>query len=112
MNPVRLAHLNAFFIHYDWMKDYIPEIRAMLRIDPRCCRTKVPNDANVFHSRNSEKKYLQGILSTDMVLAILDRYNYTRQSYDIWIVSEPRTGDGANSGETLQRQVALWRGFS
>jgi hypothetical protein len=93
------------------MKDYIPEIRAMLRMIPDAVEQRYPNDAIVLHARDSEKKYLQRILSSDMVLAILDRYNYTRQSLDIWNVSEPRTGDGASSGETLQRQVALWRGF-
>lgn len=80
-STVRLLHLQAFFIHYDWMQDWIPQINRWTRINPECCRTTVvPDNAVVLHWRDfSAEDPDHPMAKIDMVPVfydILEHYNY------------------------------------
>ena len=91
----RLIQLTAFFIHFDWIENYIPDIREALAMDRSCCLTQVPPDVIVLHARNSEKESLQHILTPNMVSSLMQHYNYTHRP--LWIVCEPRTKDSVQA---------------
>jgi hypothetical protein len=92
----RLIYLSTYFIHYDWIQNYEQELREIFTIDyHNCCPTQVPADAVVWHFRNSEDDTFQHNLTPQMVLSIMEQYNYTHRP--LWIVCEPRSRDTVQS---------------
>ncbi|KAL9185302.1 hypothetical protein ACHAXT_003079 [Thalassiosira profunda] len=55
-SKVQVLSLGAFFIHYDWMRDWMDEISEWLHIDPSCCTTSIESikETIVIHIRDFE----------------------------------------------------------
>jgi hypothetical protein len=93
-SKVRVVYLKAFFVHYDWMRDWGKEYRHWLAMDPSCCPQQPPADAVVIHMRDFS---LEGITKTDtdmtsgVYMDILEHYNLTNRP--VWIVCQPESVD-------------------
>lgn len=52
-SPVKVVSLGAFFIHFDWMRDWMVPISNWLYVDPSCCLTPTPPEGViVIHIRD------------------------------------------------------------
>lgn len=94
-SPVKVLSLKAFFIHYDWMHDWMDQIADWLTIDPSCCITPAPSDDNVvIHIRDFEEedddknKHLQIGAYRD----IINRYsNNSTNTRKVIVVCQPKS---------------------
>lgn len=97
-SPIQVVSMRAFFIHYDWMKDWIPEIRNWLQVSPSCCHHTPPSNAIVMHVRdfNKQDQGYKGIQPNTYV-EILKQYYYNENTTTppppLWIVCQPKTTD-------------------
>jgi hypothetical protein len=89
---IQVVSMEAFFIHYDWMKEWMPRIRQWLSISPTCCQHDPPRNAVVMHVRdfNVEDGGYNG-LKARVYTDILHHYHYTNQP--LWIVCQPKTAN-------------------
>lgn len=89
---IQVVSMEAFFIHYDWMKEWMPRIRQWLSISPKCCKHDPPPNAVVMHVRDFDiddggYNGLKASVYTD----ILQHYHDTNRP--LWIVCQPKTAD-------------------
>lgn len=94
-SPIQVVSTEAFFIHYDWMKDYMPEIRQWLRISPTCCHHQPPEDAIVIHVRDFDPEdggynALKPSVYVDILNHIHSTSNTTTEQ-PLWIVCQPKS---------------------
>ena len=87
---IQVVSMEAFFIHYDWMKEWMPRIRQWLSISPTCCKHDPPPNAVVMHVRDFDiddggYNGLKASVYTD----ILQHYRHTNRP--LWIVCQPKT---------------------
>ena len=47
-----MLDLEAFFIHYDWIRPWRDKLRKTFAMNPVCCRWRPPADAVVIHLRD------------------------------------------------------------
>eukprot|EP00804_Cyclotella_cryptica_P014251 CCRYP_005665-RA/>CCRYP_005665-RA protein AED:0.17 eAED:0.17 QI:292/1/1/1/0.83/0.71/7/853/877 len=98
-SEVRVLQLEAFFIHFDWMKEWmgpqhIPHWLQILQ-NRTCCPTPPPKrDTIVIHIRDfdpeddDKNKHLQ----VGVFLDIINKYYKTKDSgREIWVVCQPKS---------------------
>lgn len=94
----QIVSLSAFFVHYEWMRHHMDDMRHWFQINPACCPTHPPADAIVIHYRNF-KEGDHGIKNVpwnvSVYESIIDRYDY--QGRPVWVVCEPRTADAPSA---------------
>jgi hypothetical protein len=90
-SDTRVVSMEAFFIHYDWMKDYMPRIRKWLTISPECClHDPPPKDAVVIHVRDFDPQDVgYKVLQPSAYVEIIRHYEYTERP--LWIVCQPQS---------------------
>lgn len=87
---IQVVSTEAFFIHYDWMKEWMPRIREWLSISPSCCKHDPPDNAVVMHVRDFD--IVDGGyngLKPSVYVEIL--YNYHYMNRPLWIVCQPKS---------------------
>lgn len=89
---VQVISLQAFFIHYDWMKSWMPRIREWLEPSSSCCHHEPPDNAVVIHVRDFDPNDggYNG-LQPSAYIEILQHYNFVNQP--LWIVCQPFSVD-------------------
>jgi len=88
---IQVVDLQAFFIHYDWIRDWMPKIRQWHQISPECClQQEPPEDAVEMHVRDfkpTDGGY--NGLTSSVYTDILNHYNMTGRP--LWVVCQPKT---------------------
>lgn len=110
---VQVVSMQAFFIHYDWMKEWMPRIRQWLTISPDCCKHNPPSNAVVMHVRDFdvEDGGYNG-LKPSVYVDILQHYRYSNRS--LWIVCQPKSAGSPFVQEiikSVKRKVTIVTGI-
>lgn len=93
LDDTRAIHLDGYFIHYDWMRNWMDRIREWNRIDyDGCCHHVPASNVVVVHVRNfkpSEK--LNPGYDTKVYTDLLDKMYFKDQTtiHKLWIVCQP-----------------------
>lgn len=109
-SAIRIASMNAFFIHYDWMKAQLKAIRQQFAFNPDCCLNTPPEDAVVFHLRDFDNPKNGGNIRNDKIYPeLMQYYNWTDRP--IWIVCQPKAvkspGVHAIRNATTSRRITV-----
>jgi hypothetical protein len=93
--PTRILHLRGFFIHYDWVRDGLSDIREWTTVAPACCQTQLPSkDTVVLHWRDFNTADGQQFATpgTDWVQVyrdILEQHSYGSLQQPLIILTQP-----------------------
>jgi len=105
-SQIQVVSMEAFFIHYDWMKDWMPRIREWLQMNPSCCQhTAPPDDAVVMHVRAfdpTESSY--NGLTPSAYIDILRHYDLLKRP--LWIVCQPKSAGSHFVQEVIKATAA------
>jgi hypothetical protein len=107
--PTRILHLRGFFIHYDWVREALSDIRKWTTVSPACCQTPLPSkNAVVLHWRDFNTADGQQFATpgTDWVQVyrdILQQHSYLSEQRPLLILTQPSS---AQTPE-VQRLAAL-----
>ncbi len=76
-STVRVLYLSAFFIHFDWMRDWMDQIGNWLYIKPSCCKSPLlSGDTIVIHVRDFEPEDgMNNYLQVGVYRDIIEQYS-------------------------------------
>ena len=107
---IQVVSMGAFFIHYDWMKDWMSPIREWLTIAPSCCQHSIKpsddenDDPVVVHVREfDENDSGYSGLNASVYVRIMEMYQLTQRP--LWIVCQPKSAGSAFVQELIR---ATW----
>lgn len=97
---VRTLHLDAYFIHYEWMRPFMQEIREhWLNFNSQeCCHHVPPGNAVVVHIRNFlPEEHFNPNYQTSVFVDFLNHVYFDNkddeQEFVLWIVCQPQDVD-------------------
>jgi hypothetical protein len=95
-SPIRVLYLSAFFIHFDWMRDWMDQIGTWLYIEPSCCKSPLPSeDTIVIHIRDfDEGDGMNNFLQVGVYRDIINEYTDGIHGRKVTVVCQP---DSVNS---------------
>mmetsp|Transcript_11401 Transcript_11401/g.21772 ORF Transcript_11401/g.21772 Transcript_11401/m.21772 type:complete len:469 (+) Transcript_11401:94-1500(+) len=97
--PTRVIHLRGFFIHSEYVEDWLPRIKVWSSVKSTCCQTK-PSEGSetiILHWRDfsdADGKHLVNS-NTDWVNVYTDilRHHGWYQQRPLWILTQPSSVD-------------------
>ena len=91
-SPIRVVNLDAFFIHFDWMNDWMDQISNWLQIDPSCCTATAPSADVTIHIRDFEEGDEFDMKDKFNVGVYRDLINrYSNKAAEVVIVCQPKS---------------------
>lgn len=89
-SQIQVLGLESFFIHYDWMKPHMTNIRQWFNMSQNCCHHAPPDNAVVIHVREFDPMDSgHNDMTASVYTHILQHYNLTNRP--LWIICQPKS---------------------